>query len=338
MSEYEHNAWEALLDTATTAQRSGRLESLSQGVRQRAQQAAALARSQVEQLPGVAGAIGMADELTTKAMESLHTVLVERGLNSVKPANVFAMFADAGITVRSYDEVKALDLKHCDRSVPRRKERYIALALAEGAASSLAVTGATVSSALTGGTTLPVAASAVIADVTAVMVGMGRIVALVAAHYGYDVREPGEQAFASGVIAYSAAADSAEKAASLASLSRLTQQMMRRAAWRQLQQRQASNVAWQVSMALGFRLAKRKVAQAVPLLGAVVNGGLNARIAYTTFERAQQAYRLRFLTEKHRLDAGQWAPVVEHEGIADFPLVDEVLDAELSSDSDDEVD
>src|SRR5690625_1503527 len=174
MSDYERKAWDALLDTATTAHRPGRLESLSQGIRQRAREAAALARSQVEQLPGAAGAIGMADELTAKAMGTLHTALVERGLNSVNPADVFAMFAGDGITVRSYGDVKELDLKHCDRSIPRRKERYIALAVAEGAASSLAVTGAAVSSTVTGGTTLPVAASAVRGDVTAAMVGVDR--------------------------------------------------------------------------------------------------------------------------------------------------------------------
>ncbi|BBX23715.1 hypothetical protein MTER_31260 [Mycolicibacter terrae] len=331
MSEYERKAWEALLDAATGAERSGRFESLSQGITGRAKAVAAQARSTVEQIPGASAAIGALDDMTAKAMETLYVVLVERGLNSVKPADVFAMFADEGVAVASYDEMKELDLRHCDCSVPRRKERYIALAVAEGAASSLAVTGATVSSTVTGGTTLPVAASAVVADVTAVMVGMGRIVALVAAHYGYDVREPGEQAFASGVIAYSAAGNSAEKAAALSSLSRLTQQMMRRATWRQLRQHQTASVVQQMFTALGFRLTKRKLAQAVPILGAVVNGGLNARIAHRTFERSQQAYRLRFLTEKHDLDAGQWAPVVVADGVIDIPLIDEVLDAELGS-------
>lgn len=331
MSDYERKAWEALLDAATGAEQPGRFESLSRGFTGRAKAVAAQARSRVEQIPGATAAIGKVDDLSTKAMGTLYVVLVERGLNSVTPAKVFAMYADEGVVVASYDEVKELDLKHCDRSVPRRKERYIALAVAEGAASSLAVTGATVSSTVTGGTTLPVAASAVVADVTAVMVGMGRIVALVAAHYGYDVREPQEQAFASGVIAYSAAGNSAEKAAALASLSRLTQQMMRRATWRQLRQHQTVNVVQQMFTALGFRLTKRKLAQVVPVLGAVVNGGLNARIAHRTFERAQQAYRLRFLTEKHELDAGQWAPVVVADGVIDIPLVDEVLEAELAS-------
>lgn len=330
MSGYERRAWDALVDAATTTQPPGPFESLSQGLLGRAQQVVTQLRSGIEQVPGATAAIGKLDQLTTKALETLHTVLVERGLNSVKPANVFAMFADEGITVGSYDDVRRLDLRHCDGSVPRRKERYIALAVAEGAASSLAVTSAAVSSTVSGGTTLTVAASAVVADVTAVMVGMGRIVALVAAHYGYDVREPDEQAFATGVIAYSVAGNSAEKAAALASLSRLTQQMMRRESWQHLEQRQAANVIQQVSTALGFRLAKRKLAQAVPVLGAVVNGGLNARIAHRTFERAQHAYRLRFLTEKHDLDAAQWAPVVASDDVIDIPLIDEVLDAELA--------
>lgn len=326
MSSYERKQWGALLEAATGTESPGWFEGLSQGIADRAKGVVSQVRSGVEQVPGATAAIGKVDQLTTKALEALHTVLVERGLNSVKPANVFAMFADEGLTVRSYGEVKSLDLKHCDRSVPRRKERYVALAIAEGAASSLAVTGSAVTSAVTGGTTMTVAASAVVADVTAVLVGMGRIVALVAAHYGYDVREPDEQAFASGVIAYSTAGNSAEKAAALASLSRLTQQMMRQESWHQLQPQQADNVISQVSMALGFRLAKRKLAQAVPILGAVVNGGLNARIAQQTFERAQQAYRLRFLTEKYDLDAGLWAPTVASGGDVDIPLVDEILD------------
>lgn len=327
MSDYERTVWEALLESATKSERSGRFESLSRGITQRAQELAAQARSTVEQVPGATAVIGKVDDLTTKAMETLHTVLVERGLNSVKPDNVFGMFADESVVVASYDGVRRLDLQHCDRSVPRRKERYIALAVAEGAASSLAVTGSVVSSAVTGGTSMTVAVSAVVADVTAVLVGMGRIVALVAAHYGYDVREPDEQAFASGVIAYSAAGNSAERAAALASLSRLTQQMMRQASWRHLQPQQADSVIQQVSLALGFRMVKHKLAQAVPVLGAVVNGGLNARIAQRTFERAQQAYRLRFLTEKHDLDARQWAPVVDAGEVIDIPLVDEMLDA-----------
>lgn len=173
---------------------------------------------------------------------------------------------------------------------------------------------------------------AIVVDVTAVMVGMGRIVALVAAHYGYDVREPEEQVFASGVLSYSSAGSAAEKAASLAALSRLTQDMMRRATWRQLQRHQMVNVIHKVVTSLGFNLTKKKLAQVVPVAGAVINGGLNARLAQNTFNRAQAAYRLRFLAEKYGLDPSEWAPDVLDLEFTEMPLVDEIVDAERASD------
>ncbi len=272
----------------------------------------------------------MADEAMAKAMQAIHKAFVERGMNSVKPATIIKPFLEEAVDVSSYDDIRKLDLKLCDRSLPRRKERYVLLAASQGAATSLAVTGAVVSSTVSGGTTLSVAAAAVTADVMAVMVGMGRIVALVAAHYGYDVREPDEQVFASGVLAYSSATGSAEKAASLASLSRLTQQMMRRATWNQLQRHQLVNVIQKVSTSLGFRLTQRKLAQAVPVVGAVLNGGLNAWFVQKTFERSEHAYRLRFLTEKYNLDPTSWAPDVMDTESTALPLVHEFIEDELA--------
>jgi hypothetical protein len=135
--------------------------------------------------------------------------------------------------------------------------------------------------------------------------------------------------FTSGVLAYSSASNSAEKAASLASLSRLTQQMMRRAKWKQLQTNQMVNVIQRVVSSLGFNLTKRKLAQAVPIAGAAVNAGLNARIVHRTFEGAEHAYRLRFLTEKYGLDPSAWAPDVAGTSASEVPLVDEIIEAEL---------
>ena len=165
---------------------------------------------------------------------------------------------------------------------------------------------------------------------------MGRIVALVAAHYGYDVREPEEQVFASGVLSYSSAGNAAEKAASLAALSRLTQDMMRRATWKQLQQHQMVNVIQRAVTSLGFSLTKKKLAQVVPVAGAVINGGLNARLAQNTFNRSQAAYRLRFLTEKYGLDPVEWAPDVLDAEFTGVPLIDEIIDAELVADGTDD--
>ncbi len=331
MSDYEHRVWQELLaDAEKQRHRAHRIEGWTRAVTDRAKQVARGARDAAERLPGVGAAVDTVDASITAAMQGLHVVLVERGLTSVSPAGVFAMFADDGVAVDSYAEVQRLDLRHCDESLPRRKDRYLALAAGTGAASSLAVTGAVVSSPVTGGTSLAVAASAIAADVSATLVGMGRIVALVAAHYGYDARDPQEQVFASGVLAYSSAGNSSEEAAALASLSRLTAQMMRRTTWRQLQRHQMVTVIRQMLTSLGSTLTKRKMAQTVPAVGAVINGGLNARIAHKTFERSQRVYRLRFLTEKHHLDPADWAPAVTGTEPVGVPLVDEVVEAERS--------
>ena len=331
MSEYERKAWQELIDQAhAKAGQEGRYEEWTTNAKRRVKAAATKAREAVERVPRGDQALEMADTAMAKAMQGLNTAFVERGLHSVKPATTFKVFRKEGMVVGSYDDIRLLDLRICDRSLPRRKGRYIVIASAEGAATSIAVTGAMVSETVSGGTTFGVAVAAITADVTAVMVGMGRIIALVAAQYGYDVREPDEQVFASGVLAYSSATGSAEKAASLASLSRLTQQMMRRATWNQLQRNQLVNVIQKVSVALGFRLTHAKLAQAVPVAGAVVNGGLNAWFVQRTFERAQHAYRLRFLTEKYNLDPTRWAPdILDAESTA-LPLVHQFIEDELA--------
>lgn len=332
MSDYERKAWETLLgDVANSPTEQGRFGRLATTAKNQAMGAVVKAKDGiVDRAPAAQKALDAIDVSIQKAMTGLHEAFVERGLNSVSPGAIFKTFASEGADVSSYDSIRELDLRVCDRSVPRRKEKYVVLAAGQGAATSLVVTGATVSSTVSGGTTLGVAAGAIVVDVTAVMVGMGRIVALVAAHYGYDVREPEEQVFAAGVLSYSSAGSAAEKAASLAALSRLTQDMMRRATWKQLQQHQLVNVIQRVVASLGFNLTKKKLAQTVPVAGAVINGGLNARLAQNTFNRAQAAYRLRFLTEKYGLDASRWAPEVIDVESAQSPLIDVIVESELA--------
>jgi hypothetical protein len=331
MSDYERRAWRTLTAAAPSPpEGESRYSAFFGAAKTRARDVAERTRTTVVRIPGAVQALSAMDTAIHKAVEGLHTTFVERGLHSVTPAKIFQTFADEGVAVQCYDDIRKLDLKVCDYTIPRRKERYIILAASQGAATSLAVTGATVSSTVSGGTTLGVAAGAVVVDVTAVLTGMGRIVALVAAHYGYDVREPEEQVFASGVLAYSTAGNITEKAAALAALSRLTQDMMRRATWRQLQQHQLVAIIEKVVTSLGFKLTHKKLAQVVPIAGTIINGGLNAQMAHRTFERARRAYRLRFLTEKYDLDPGAWAPDVVDAEAGGLPLVDELVEEQLS--------
>jgi hypothetical protein len=235
-----------------------------------------------------------------KALEGLVGVTLEPAMKSVKIKRVEKR---VGVP---FEDFQTLDLKQLDRASPRTRGLYSAAALAEGSATAVAVTGATVSATVTGGTTAAVAVGAIATDVATSIALLGRIVATAAAEYGYDVRDPEEEIFALGAISVGAAGSPGAKVAALASLSRLTQQMMRRATWTQLNRNSLVRVIDVIFKSLGFKLTHQKLGQAVPIAGVLINGGMSARMASQTYRRARDVYRLRFLSDKYGIDPAAW--------------------------------
>lgn len=326
MSKYEREAWEALTAKVSAREERGRF-----GMPGAVRRASELVAARTRQIPKYDEAASAVNAAIGKALTGLHGLTVDMGLNSVRPETVVKRFQKAGHPVETLTDIHSLDLRAADAVGANKKQRYMLAGLVEGGASSFAVTGATVATTVSGGVTVGVAAGAVAADTVTVLGGMGRIIASIAANYGYDTRLPEEQLFASGVLAYSSAQNATEKAAAMAALSRLTQDMMRRATWKQLSSHHLVKVIEQIFKGVGVRLTHRKLGQAVPVLGVAMNGGMNVKFVNDTYERAQEAYRLRFLTEKYDLDPGAWRPVAPSDpaGSGDIPLIDEVIDAEL---------
>ncbi|GAA3670111.1 hypothetical protein GCM10022237_32390 [Nocardioides ginsengisoli] len=262
-----------------------------------------------------------------KALEGLVGVTMEPAMKSV---NLEKVAARVGVP---WEEFQTLDLKRLDEASPRTRGLYTGAALVEGGATALAVTGATVATTVSGGTTAALAIGAVATDIASSIGLLGRITAVAAAEYGYDVRLPEEEIFALGTISVGSAGSPAAKVAALASLSRLTQEMMRRATWAQLNNHALVKVIDAVFKALGLRLTQQKLGQAVPFAGVLINGGLSAQMADQTYRRARDVYRLRFLSEKYGIDPGAW--VTSEDSI----VVDEVLGAALDQfEVDDSVD
>ena len=135
---------------------------------------------------------------------------------------------------------------------------------------------------------------------------LGRAVAEAAVHYGYDPRDPEEELFLMGVLNYSMASSSASKTAALASLSRLTQQMMRRATWSQLGRDPLVRVIQRIFKLLGLRLVRTRLANVVPIAGALVAAGLSFAMLQSAIEDATRLYRARYLAEKHGLSWEEW--------------------------------
>lgn len=333
MSSYDQRAWENLTGLVHSTRQPTTVARRLSEVRTRISETSASAIEVGKKVPGAVEAADAMKFALDKAMSGLHLMTVDVGLNSVNKATVIKRFQKAGHEVDSLDDIHLLELRACDAVGSSKKQKYMFAGAFEGSASSLAVTGLVVSSTVSGGVTAGVAAGAVAVDSITVLTGMGRIVASVAANYGYDSTLPEEAVFASGVLAYSTAGNASEKAAAMAALSNLTQQMMRSATWAQLSKNQLVRVVEIVFKALGVKLTHKKLAQVIPVVGVAINGGLNAKMANDTVNRAHIAYRLRFLTEKYDLNPEDWRPAVvqdeSDERIQDLPMVDEILEAEL---------
>jgi EcsC protein family len=328
MSAYERKAWRTLIEKA--AKKDAGRKFMPRQVTALGHAVSGRAATAWDATPGT----DSLEEVLSSALEGLHAATTTQGLRSVNTDKVIRSFQAAGHQVTVLADLRVLDLEACDSSLPRHRRGYPLMAAAQGAGTSLMVTGAIVATTVTAGTTATVAVAAIAADVTATLVGMGRIVALVGARYGFDVSSPEEGVFAAGVLTFAVAQGTSLQFVSLTSLSRLTQLMMRNATWKQLQSEQLVNIVYTVFKSLGLRLTHKKLGQAVPVLGVLINGGLNYQQADQTFRRAMQAYRLRFLTEKYGLDPAQWtASFGEPEpagGRDDLPRVDDILEAELA--------
>ncbi|MBF4765009.1 EcsC family protein [Nocardioides islandensis] len=311
MSPYERRAWTEAIERLNRRDESA--------ARRLASRVSAPVKSTAVKVWAKVPLHGDVEGLVTQSLQGLFTVTFGPAMNSVNPAKVAKRVGSP------FEQFHTLDLQMLDKAVPRTRWYYTLGAMAEGGTTAIVVTGAEVSSTVSGGTTAAVAVAAVATDIAASIGIMGRIVAKVAAHYGYDTSLPEEELFVLGVISLGTAGSPASKTQALSSLSRLTQQMMRQPTWAQLNKNAWVQLVQKVFDALGLKLTQQKLGQAIPFLGVLVNGGLSAEMADRTFRRARDAYRLRFLADKYGIDPAEW--LVE----PNEPPPDDVLSAALES-------
>ena len=203
---------------------------------------------------------------------------------------------------------------------------------AASAGASLAITGAEVSATVSGGATAGVVVLAIAGDIGVSLGLLGRSIAEVAVHYGFDTNEPGEDLYLMGVLSYSTAASLEGKTVALAALSRLTQQMMRNATWNQLSKDAMVRVIQSVFTKIGIKLTHKRLAQIVPVLGGLISAGLSYDMQHRALQDATRIYRARYLAEKHGLSFDEWidgAKVADAtEFNADEPTDEEPIDVE----------
>ncbi len=326
MSAYDRAAWDACLKPVYDS-RVRRL--VPPRVRELTGKASKVVSARYEKVPGHE----QADWVLEKAFDGGMALTFRPALRTVRPDSVVRRVSIRHPSVENLSDLRGLSLEECD-TLRRSGLGWTIGSAAEGAASSIAVTGAEVSTTVSGGVTASVVFGAIVTDVATTMAVMGRSIGVVASTYGYDVRQPEEEFFALGVLSLASASTPSGKMAAMASLSRLTQQMMRRATWAQLRRHLLVNAIEHSYKALGFTLTKKKLGQAVPVAGAVLNAGVNAGLVNQAFRRAEAVYRLRFLSEKYSIDPAEWRrefPIGSDE-VEDVVQVDEELEAEIERD------
>lgn len=328
MSAYDRRAWDTCI-TAVYRSRGRRL--VPPSVRQLTGKAGVAAAAAYQKVPGHE----QADTILEQVFQGSLALTFRPALRTVRPESVVRRVSARHSSVESLRDLHNLGLEECDR-LRRSGVGWTIGSAAEGVASSVAVTGAQVSATVSGGVTASVALGAIAVDVATTMAVMGRSIGVVAAAYGYDVRQPDEELFALAVLSLASASTLGGKAAAMASLSRLTQQMMRRAPWAELGQHVLVAAIDQVYKALGFTLTKKKLGQAVPVAGAAFNAALNASLVNQAFRRAESVYRLRFLSERYGIDPDEWRrnSPADPAGVEQVVQVDQQLNAEIDREQD----
>lgn len=299
MTTYEHQAWERLIADERSRRSSWRARGAD-----KVSEVVSTAGKAVKRIPGAERVTEAVDDSIKGALNGAAKAIFMPAISSVSIERRIRRLRKEYPEIGNDSPFDVLDLKALDKGRP--KQLLPLIGMMESAGASLAITGLEVSTTVTGGATVGAVALAIAGDVSASLALLGRAVAEVAVHYGYDPHEPEEEMFLMGVLTYSTAASLEGKAAALSALSRLSQRMMRRAVWEELERDILVKVIRIVFGKIGVKLTHKRLAQAVPVAGGLISAGLSYDMLDRALRDATRVYRVRYLAEKHGLSFDDW--------------------------------
>ncbi len=201
--------------------------------------------------------------------------------DSVQTQRIYASYREAGYPVFGMTDITALDLEAVDTALQGLDTKYRALAAVEGAAAGYA------------------GAAGVVPDIVALVALNLRAAGEYAAYCGFDISDPVERLYALNVLNGVSAPSDVAKQISLMPVIRVSHRMAREGAALAMEQFALTRAIQNVARALGTRLTAAKMAQIVPVTGAVVGSGFNAYYTSKVCDAAFNLYRERFLLRKY---------------------------------------
>lgn len=249
-------------------------------------------------------------DVVEKSLIGIIGLLNDAASWTVRPKAVFKDFRKAGHQhVETLEEINALALEDVDRVIGYLAAKYKSTALAEGAGAGAA-----------GVFGIPV-------DLVALL-GMNlRAIGEYATYYGFDVSDQAERLFMLNILGFASSPSDTAKEAAMAQLAKIANQVAKKKAWKNLEQHAFVQIVQQMAKALGIRLTKAKLAQLIPVFGAVVGGGFNAYYTGKVCDAAYFLYRERFLARRYGEGIVQ-SPVAEAADIGAGILDAEIVEAD----------
>ena len=229
--------------------------------------------------------IAILGDVVKKTMEGLIGLCGDTAHSLVRHDAIFQEFRDDGHAhIQRHADIFSLPLKDLDKTVGWLGAKYKGIALAEG-------TG-------TGATGLP----GLLIDIPALLTMNLRAIGEYATYYGFDVRLQQERLFALNVLAYASSPSDVSKTIALAQLVKISTDIAKKQTWKQLENAIFVKIIQEISKTLGIRLTKAKLAQSIPIAGALVGGGFNCYFTMSVCDAAYYLYRERYLVQKYGLD------------------------------------
>lgn len=241
----------------------------------------AIAGQALDNIPGFT-------ETCAKAGNGIVGLVNDASQWSVRPSAIFKDLSDVSQQeITRLDQIPLLDLQVIDRSIGWLDTKYEGLALVEGAAAgSVAVISPMV------------ALAAIPADLTALLAMNLRAIGEYGTYCGFDMSSQGERIFSLNILALASSTTDGGKQVALSHLVKIAQEVAKKKTWEHLEKSVFVQAISSIAKALSINLTKAKLANAIPVAGAAINGGFNAYYTDKVCKAAFYLYRERLLAIK----------------------------------------
>lgn len=186
--------------------------------------------------------------------------------------------------IDALDKISTLDLEEVDKQIGWLGAKYKGIATVEGAATGAA------------------GVLGIAPDIVALVTLNLRAIGEYATYCGFDMSLQQERLFAITVLGAASTSGDANKATAMAQLAKLASDISRRRTWKELERQAFVKIIQRIARAIGIRLTKAKLAQVVPVTGALIGAGFNAHFTSRVCDTSFHAFRERFLDGKYSVN------------------------------------